>query len=573
METLSLLPTIENSGERKPRYLEVLSGESLDEHLEDRFTQALNIAQDGKQEDAIALWDEVLAIRDDIHQVWYNKGVAQYELNQREDAISSWDRSLTLNPENSELLHLKAIILFDLERYEEALECINLALNISPNDEWLWYNKGFIQRKLNRFEEAVVSFDKSLEIAPNNYRAWSSKAIALLKLLKYSEAIYSLEQAIKYDHDPLNIGIWGYLTELLVWLGRFDKAIDKIDQALEINPQNHHVIYNKALYYAATGGNAEQILDCLQEAIELDPEQYRQLARNENAFVDLHDNDRFKELIGGELVTQDDLNMQAEILARIEHRRKTDPARHGLPDPTQIIREARDRPTTTNYLLDPVALDDRIRAEGQVLLQGISWDEFEQILEGLGDKRPYRLAYDNGTLEIIMPTTKHEYFIRVFSYLIQALAEYLDLDFISMGSTTWKRKDLLKGAEPDNCFYVQNEPAIRSIKPDIDLSKDPPPDLIFEVDHTSPSVKKLPIYAALGVPEVWIYRMGKKKEKLDVYRLQDGDYKKVETSVVFAGFPAGELPGFVNQNMELSWRELRQKFYAWLDQVFAQPVT
>jgi Uma2 family endonuclease len=114
------------------------------------------------------------------------------------------------------------------------------------------------------------------------------------------------------------------------------------------------------------------------------------------------------------------------------------------------------------------------------LLQGVSWDEFEQLLETLDEHRPYLLAYDNGTLEIIMPTTQHEFNKEAFSDLIKELADYLELDCTSMGSTTWKRKDLLKGAEPDNCFYVQNEPAIRKIKPDIDLSKDPPPDLILE---------------------------------------------------------------------------------------------
>jgi hypothetical protein len=77
----------------------------------------------------------------------------------------------------------------------------------------------------------------------------------------------------------------------------------------------------------------------------------------------------------------------------------------------------------------------------------------------------------------------------------------------------------------------------------------------LRVDHTSPSLARLPIYAALGVPEVWIYKIKKKKEKLDIYQLQDGKYQKVETSVVFAGFPAIDLPGFVSKNMQLSPRE------------------
>ncbi|MBO1346131.1 MAG: Uma2 family endonuclease [Hormoscilla sp. GUM202] len=58
-------------------------------------------------------------------------------------------------------------------------------------------------------------------------------------------------------------------------------------------------------------------------------------------------------------------------------------------------------------------------------------------------------------------------------------------------------------AEPDSGFYIQNEPLMRN-KKELDLTKDPPPDLVLEVDYTS-SVDRQIIYAALGVPELWRY--------------------------------------------------------------------
>lgn len=80
----------------------------------------------------------------------------------------------------------------------------------------------------------------------------------------------------------------------------------------------------------------------------------------------------------------------------------------------------------------------------------------------------------------------------------------LDVDARRLGSKTFKREDLLKGFEPDSCFYIQHVEAI-SGKDEVDLNTDPPPDLVIEIDITSPSLPRLPIFAGVGVPEVWRY--------------------------------------------------------------------
>jgi Uma2 family endonuclease len=143
-----------------------------------------------------------------------------------------------------------------------------------------------------------------------------------------------------------------------------------------------------------------------------------------------------------------------------------------------------------------------------VLLENVSWQGFESLLVELGDHRSARLAYDNGSLEIMAPTPEHEYYYKEsVGILIQDLADELDQDYESLGSTTWKRQDLLAGVEPDNCFYVQNEPLIRGdLK--LDLQQVPPPDLVLEIDITSKSLSRFPIYARLGVPEIWQYDTG-----------------------------------------------------------------
>jgi Uma2 family endonuclease len=154
-------------------------------------------------------------------------------------------------------------------------------------------------------------------------------------------------------------------------------------------------------------------------------------------------------------------------------------------------------------------------AEQRVILSNISWQTFEQLLKELGDNRTSRLAYDEGVLEIMTPLGRHENNNRFIESMIGAIADELNLNLKRFGSLTLKRSKKLKGAEPDSCYYLQNEPLVRS-KQEIDLDKDPPPDLVLEIDITSGSLNKQPIYAAIGVPEFWHYD----GNKLQVFLLQ-----------------------------------------------------
>jgi Uma2 family endonuclease len=117
------------------------------------------------------------------------------------------------------------------------------------------------------------------------------------------------------------------------------------------------------------------------------------------------------------------------------------------------------------------------RRADRVLLHNISWDQFERLLADLGESRSARIAYDNGTLEIMTPLPEHEYFKEVIGTAVQDVAEELDLDYESYGSTTWRKRLKMAGVEPDNCFYFQHEAEVRG-RLDLDISKgDSPPDL------------------------------------------------------------------------------------------------
>ena len=181
------------------------------------------------------------------------------------------------------------------------------------------------------------------------------------------------------------------------------------------------------------------------------------------------------------------------------------------------------------------------RGETRVVLEPVSWSLYEQILRELGDSRGTRLAYNNGRLEITSPSDSHEDVKSVVRRLIEMYAEARELDIHCYGSFTMRRKDVGAGIEADECYYVQSFPLIEG-KQGLDLSVDPPPDLAIEVDISPPALAKQPIYAALGVPEVWRYD-GKRFHVMP--RTESGTYDEVPRSAAFPDLPIEELNRFV----------------------------
>jgi Uma2 family endonuclease len=192
-----------------------------------------------------------------------------------------------------------------------------------------------------------------------------------------------------------------------------------------------------------------------------------------------------------------------------------------------------------------------------VQLSGISWQTYEALLAEIGD-RQIRLTYNRGNLEIMVPSPEHERFKTIMGRFVETLAEELDVRIEPLGSTTFKRPEL-SGAEPDECFYIQNLSAVKG-KKRIDLNQDPPPDLVVEIDITSRSENSLQVYADLGVPEVWIYN----GSRLRINRLENGKYVEGEISLAFPSLPILEIVTFLEQAETMDYLELVKAFRNWV---------
>ena len=169
-------------------------------------------------------------------------------------------------------------------------------------------------------------------------------------------------------------------------------------------------------------------------------------------------------------------------------------------------------------------------AEQRIRLSGISWETYERLLEEHEGRQSPRFTYDRGELEIMVISFEHEEANRLLHDLFTVLAEERGIDFVNAGSTTLKREDLERGFEPDTCIYIRNAARVRG-KRRIELPRDPPPDLVIEVDITSPSIDKMDIYMAMGVSEVWRYDA----TSLRFFALEDRKYVARAESAVLPG--------------------------------------
>jgi len=191
-------------------------------------------------------------------------------------------------------------------------------------------------------------------------------------------------------------------------------------------------------------------------------------------------------------------------------------------------------------------------------MEDASWELYEKLLKDIGN-RPIRVTYDQGRMEIMSPLPEHDWVKTFIGSLIEFLAFELDKPILSWGSTTFRRRDKEKGLEPDECFYFRDESKMRG-KKRVNLKKDPPPELVVEVEVTSRSVPREPIYAALGVPEIWRVR----EDKVQCLHLIGGNYQARKMSLAFPFLEPTSLNSFIRKAEEAGQTAALREFVKWI---------
>ena len=198
--------------------------------------------------------------------------------------------------------------------------------------------------------------------------------------------------------------------------------------------------------------------------------------------------------------------------------------------------------------------------EQSVVLHDIDWRAYRRIGRVLADRPALRLTYDRGVLEIMTTSPEHERLKHFLRRLLEAWVDEFAIPIAGYGSMTFRRQKRLRGLEPDECYWIAHESAVRG-RDCIDFRVDPPPDLILEIDITSSSLNRMAIYGILGVPEVWRYS----KQKLTFQARQpDGDYLETPTSLSLPPLTPGDLGPFLLQRGAVDETTLLRLFRTWI---------
>ena len=206
-----------------------------------------------------------------------------------------------------------------------------------------------------------------------------------------------------------------------------------------------------------------------------------------------------------------------------------------------------------------------VTADEKMVLDGVSWKTYEHLLKDFANRPSIRLTYDEGTLEISVVSYGHERRKTIIGDLVVRLAFELDIDYEAAGSTTFKRESLGAGFEGDESFYFSHLNQIRQ-RSEVDLAQDPPPDLVTEIDISSPSLSKFPIFAALGIPEIWRFH----ENSMLIYILADEAYSEAQSSAFLTGITASDVTNLVEAREHMAPNVWQRKVSDYARQIRAR---
>lgn len=194
-----------------------------------------------------------------------------------------------------------------------------------------------------------------------------------------------------------------------------------------------------------------------------------------------------------------------------------------------------------------------------LVLPDINWDEYEELIEQIGESRGLRTSYADGKLQIMVVSSEHEKYAWFIGSLVASIRLRLRINILFFGAPTMRKEKRRKGLEPDACFYVQSAPLIGN-RMQLDFTSDPPPDIAVEIDVHHGSISKFPIYAALGVPEVWRYDGA----QLQIHLLQQDEYTQATASQALPMLTGELLTSFLTRLREEGEFQTIIAFDEWL---------
>jgi hypothetical protein len=195
---------------------------------------ANGLASLGKFDEALSVYDRVIALQSDNAMAYYNRGFILQELKRFADSLEAYDRAIALQPAYASAYNNRGTVLQNLQRFEEALASFDRAIALKPDYAEAHNNRGSVFQELERFEEALECYERALVLLPNFSEGHYNQGNILLKLKRYAEALEAFDRAIalKTDYAEAHNNRGNALREL----DRMDDALESFDRAVALRP-------------------------------------------------------------------------------------------------------------------------------------------------------------------------------------------------------------------------------------------------------------------------------------------------------------------------------------------------
>lgn len=197
----------------------------------------------------------------------------------------------------------------------------------------------------------------------------------------------------------------------------------------------------------------------------------------------------------------------------------------------------------------------------RVVIRGVDWAFYEQLLDSIPEDEHIHVDYDGKDIEMMVIGFGHDFEKKLLSQFVESVAQELEIPYKSAGQTTWKRPEVNRGLEADDCYFFRSDKlaaiAAAWARGARKVADYPNPDLAIEIDDSRSKIDRPGIYAALRIPEVWRFE----NNQVFIDRLKDdGTYEVVDASQ-FLPVTAIEIRRWVveeNSEDDSSWsRRLR----------------
>ena len=190
--------------------------------LQDKFTQAIALHQQGRLAESERIYREVLQQQPNHFGALHGLGVIAIQTGRPSRAIELIARAVALKPDFAEAYSDRGMALRTLHRLEEAVVCYDRAIALKPDYAMAHNNRGTALLDLNRPAEALASCERAIALKPDLAIAHFNRGNALRELKRPEEALASFDDAIALVPDFAEAN-WNKSLCLLL-LGRFDQG-------------------------------------------------------------------------------------------------------------------------------------------------------------------------------------------------------------------------------------------------------------------------------------------------------------------------------------------------------------